>query len=187
MPGTITEGEMPTKPAKTKNKTDYLVLFLGITVVVFALFFLYAHIVPCLFEDMNERAVFGDMYGAFEALFSGLAFVGVLVAIFMQRDELSLQRQELALTRKELHMAGEAQEKSAQALEAQLERIFRAAKIQAGSSIIASEMSGIIAFKVAEASASNDTQAKWFKDERERIENSLKVHEKQMKVFWADY
>jgi len=44
------------------------------------------------------------------ALFSGLAFLGVIVAILLQREELKLQREELAQTREELRRQGEALE-----------------------------------------------------------------------------
>ena len=50
----------------------------------------------------TERGTFGDMFGAVNALFSGLAFAGVIYAILLQRKELSLQRRELELTRAEL-------------------------------------------------------------------------------------
>lgn len=49
-----------------------------------------------------ERGTFGDMFGAVNALFSGLAFAGVIYAIILQRQELRLQRLELEQTRKEL-------------------------------------------------------------------------------------
>ncbi len=42
------------------------------------------------------------MFGAVNALFSGLAFAGVIFAIFLQRHEIKLQRKELELQRKEL-------------------------------------------------------------------------------------
>lgn len=42
------------------------------------------------------------MFGAVNALFSGLAFASLVYAIFLQRRELELQRQELAFTRAEL-------------------------------------------------------------------------------------
>lgn len=45
---------------------------------------------------------FGDMFGAVNALFSGLAFAGVIYAILLQRHELALQRRELDLTRQVL-------------------------------------------------------------------------------------
>lgn len=53
-------------------------------------------------KDMADRGTFGDMFGAINALFSGLAFAGVIYAIFLQKNELSLQRTELELTRNEL-------------------------------------------------------------------------------------
>lgn len=45
---------------------------------------------------------FGDMFGASNALFSGLAFVGVIIAILLQSQELKLQRKELIETREVL-------------------------------------------------------------------------------------
>jgi len=45
---------------------------------------------------------FGDQFGAVNALFSGLAFVGVIAALIYQKSELALQRQELEQTRNEL-------------------------------------------------------------------------------------
>lgn len=50
----------------------------------------------------DERGQFGDMFGAVNALFSGLAFAGLIITLILQRRELELQRQELALTRKEM-------------------------------------------------------------------------------------
>ncbi len=55
-----------------------------------------------LLYDMKDRGTFGDMFGFINSLFSGLAFVGLIFAILLQRTELSLQRKELELTRKEL-------------------------------------------------------------------------------------
>ncbi len=55
----------------------------------------------------------GDMFGAVNALFSGLAFAGVITALFLQRKELSLQREELGLTRDQFERAAEAQERLA--------------------------------------------------------------------------
>ena len=50
----------------------------------------------------NERGVFGDKFGVVNSLFSGLAFAGLIITLFFQKEELELQRQELAETRKEL-------------------------------------------------------------------------------------
>lgn len=52
----------------------------------------------------TERGQFGDMFGAINALFSGLAFAGIILTILLQREELKAQREELKLTRKELKL-----------------------------------------------------------------------------------
>ncbi|MGV6844937.1 MAG: hypothetical protein ACWA42_02275 [Lutibacter sp.] len=49
---------------------------------------------------VGERGTFGDMFGAVNALFSGLAFAGIIITIILQSRELKLQREELADTRK---------------------------------------------------------------------------------------
>jgi len=64
--------------------------------------------VPWVIGTPQIAGLFGDMFGALNALFAGLAFAGVIVAIFMQGEELSLQRQELQESRK----AQEAQAKA---------------------------------------------------------------------------
>ncbi len=47
----------------------------------------------------------GDMFGGVTALFSGLAFAGLIAALFTQRQELITQRKELGLQRKELELS----------------------------------------------------------------------------------
>ncbi|MFZ2306830.1 MAG: hypothetical protein WAW73_20340 [Rhodoferax sp.] len=50
----------------------------------------------------TERGQFGDMFGAVNALFSGMAFAGLLYTIVLQQKQLSMQREELALQREEM-------------------------------------------------------------------------------------
>ena len=57
----------------------------------------------------------GDAYNILNALFAGLAFVGLLFAIHLQRQELILQRKELTLQRKELELTRVELHKSAEA------------------------------------------------------------------------
>ncbi|MCB0730970.1 MAG: putative phage abortive infection protein [Ignavibacteriae bacterium] len=54
------------------------------------------------FPTWNESAEFGDSFGAVNALFTGLAFAGVITTVLLQRRELELQRKELKLTTAEL-------------------------------------------------------------------------------------
>jgi len=62
---------------------------------------------------------FGDIFGLANAFFSGLALVGVVVAIFMQRRELALQRAELEMQRQEMQGQKEALEAQHQAMRLQ--------------------------------------------------------------------
>ncbi|MFN3827707.1 MAG: putative phage abortive infection protein [Micavibrio sp.] len=52
-------------------------------------------------NDENSRGTFGDKFGAINSLFSGLAFAGLIYAILLQREELSLTREELSGQRME--------------------------------------------------------------------------------------
>lgn len=54
-------------------------------------------------SNYQESYNLGDKAAVINGLFSGLAFAGVISAIFMQRNELELQREELSVTRAELH------------------------------------------------------------------------------------
>ena len=87
-----------------KKYRDFRILiWLGIgCFIAFGLFLLLTNVIFC---KPNE---FGDSAGATNGLFSALAFAGVIYAIFLQKDELSLQRQELKNTRKEI--AGQKRE-----------------------------------------------------------------------------
>jgi uncharacterized membrane protein len=52
-------------------------------------------------QGAGGYGTFGDMFGAVNALFSGLAFACLIFATLMQREELKLQRKELQLAREE--------------------------------------------------------------------------------------
>jgi len=62
-----------------------------------------------LLKDLEEgaRGTFGDMFGSVNALFSGLAFAGIILTILLQRKELKLQREELRSTRAEFETQNE--------------------------------------------------------------------------------
>ena len=67
----------------------------------------------------EERGEFGDSFGVVNALFSGLAFAGVIWAIILQKKELALQREELANTREEIKGQKEQLEAQNQTLQKQ--------------------------------------------------------------------
>lgn len=54
---------------------------------------------PIQSYTVAQSGVFGDSFGVVTALFTSLAFGGLIITVLLQRDELSLQRKELAETR----------------------------------------------------------------------------------------
>jgi hypothetical protein len=58
---------------------------------------------------MDTRGQFGDLFGAVNAFFTGLAFAGVIYTIILQRKELEMQRKELQSSTEQLRRAAEAQ------------------------------------------------------------------------------
>jgi hypothetical protein len=92
--------------------------------------------VSALFESPEQRGQLGDTFGVVNALFSGLAFAGLIYTIHLQRHELSLQRRELELTRQELTRTAAAQEASERALTKQAAALELAARLNALSSVI---------------------------------------------------
>lgn len=106
---------------------NFKLVWLGIGIAVI---WVGALVIPLFFvKSWAERGQLGDMFGTVNALFSGLAFAGVIVAILLQKEELGLQREELKMTREELKRSAEAQEKSEESLRKQAESLKVAAKL----------------------------------------------------------
>lgn len=102
-----------------KGFKDFLPLILGslFVILVFVLFWNYNYLHLAKLED---RGSFGDSFGVVNTLFSGLAFAGIIAALFMQRRELKLQREDLELTRNELKKSATAQDSTQRALQVQV-------------------------------------------------------------------
>jgi hypothetical protein len=60
-------------------------------------------LVPQMVGAPPSTGEFSDVFGSLNALFSGLAFAGVIVTVYLQKKELELQREELRQTRAEIH------------------------------------------------------------------------------------
>ncbi len=116
-----------------KRLTSPLVLAL----VVVVLWALGGFLLPWIFAQ-SEQGVFGDKFGAVNALFSGLAFSGVIYAILLQRQELELQREELKLTREELHRSADAHTEAARVLTNQLRISVLSSRLSASSGLLQS-------------------------------------------------
>ncbi len=79
----------------------WLHVLLGV-IFVLVLWLFVGLLLPGIMSGSNEPGVFGDQFGAVNALFSGLAFAGVIYAVILQSKELQLQRDELEQTREVL-------------------------------------------------------------------------------------
>lgn len=64
------------------------------------------------YRDAQDAGAVGDAFGGVNALFSGLAFAGLVVTLFLQRQELELQRKELRWTLDEHRKMATAQEET---------------------------------------------------------------------------
>src|SRR5690606_1007550 len=70
-------------------------------------------------RNSEVMGITGDAFGAINALFSGLAFSGLIYAILLQKEELELQRQEVRDTRQEIQGQRKALEAQSQTLKKQ--------------------------------------------------------------------
>ena len=111
---------MPTKAPKSEP----LWPFLFTVALVVAVTTSYAVTLLALLPDSGTRAEFGDMFGALNTAFSGLAFAALAYTLNLQRKELALQRQELT--------------RQADAQTDQAETALRAAEINALGSLFQS-------------------------------------------------
>ncbi|MEK4367603.1 hypothetical protein [Paenibacillus sp. FSL R5-0473] len=106
--------------------------------VVAAIIFLWGaswYFIPQWYDKQDlEAGTFGDMFGAVNALFSGLAFAGLIYTIAVQRQELQEQRnsinmqtEELTLQRKAIQMQTEELALQRKAIEMQTVETARSA------------------------------------------------------------
>jgi hypothetical protein len=114
------------------NYRPLIILF----IVVFFVWLLSFIIMLSTVKDWNARGNFGDSFGGINALFSGLAFAGIIYTILLQKKELTLQRQEMADTRVELRRSAEAQERSERAFQKQIEMMNLSARLNALNSAV---------------------------------------------------
>jgi hypothetical protein len=88
-----------------KHKNS-LLIWLAVVVAICAAYFFVMYVwFP---GNMEKRGQFGDMFGFLGALFSGLAFAGLIVTIRQQREDLKNQRDEIELQREDLKAQTEA-------------------------------------------------------------------------------
>lgn len=80
------------KKSEFKSGIGYFILVLLIVVAIWGVF---AYNWWVNFESWEELSKHGTLFTSVSSLFAGLAFVGVMYNIYIQREELKLTRQEL--------------------------------------------------------------------------------------------
>lgn len=130
--------------------------------VIFVAWFLSAVVIYNIFPNSGDRGAFGDQFGAINALFSGWAFLGVIIAIILQKQELEEQRKELKLSR-------EAHQKSVEALDTQSEFSRKQVELSALSHLL-----DILNGKISRSPSRNDRGTKALGEQRKRIEGLLR-------------
>ncbi len=90
--------------SKSNLKIKILAYSIFITLILWSSnFFIVTFITGDLDKDvLGKYGTFGDMFGAVNALFSGLAFSVITYSIFQQNEQIKLQRLELSLQKEEL-------------------------------------------------------------------------------------
>lgn len=87
---------------KKQNESKHCIVAIGAIFIILVLYGISWWGINHFIPSTNDRGLFGDKFGAVNALFSGLAFAGLIYTIILQKDELSLQREELKQTREEM-------------------------------------------------------------------------------------
>lgn len=128
----------------------------------------------------------GDAFAAVSALFSGLAFVGVIGAILLQRNQIMLQAQELRLQREELALQREEMTRN----RAELERSATAAEQQLRMLTLSAQLSALTAIGSLKAEAGRLVrQATGHDDSKrpaERIADEIDVARNQIEMRLAE-
>ncbi|OOV97981.1 MULTISPECIES: putative phage abortive infection protein [Pseudomonas] len=95
----------PTSPPSLHIKRVLATSFSLILLTVFSYgTFLIVKTWPITEYSIAKAGTFGDSFGALNSLFTGLGFAGLLVTIFLQREDLKLTRMELSETRSEIKL-----------------------------------------------------------------------------------
>lgn len=102
----------------SKEKENWWLWLILSTLLLFW-FFYFMEWFPWWLDASPDRGKFGDSFGSLNVLFSGLAFLGVIWAILLQKRELELQRTSLELQQQTLELQKEELQKQRETLQKQ--------------------------------------------------------------------
>ena len=124
----MTEEETESPEEKRSASLKWLFVLIAVVLIVqFGTWWLITYFEMAATPELGQ---FGDMFGAVNTLFSGLAFAGIIYTILLQRNELSLQRKELKDTREELKLSRQAHVETSKIMAQQLQLLKSTTKIE---------------------------------------------------------
>lgn len=82
-------------------------LFIWAGCVICGVWFASFVVIYLCIDEWDVRGQFGDLFGSVNALFSGLAFAGLVITIIQQRHDLQLQRQAINQSKKDVNQQNE--------------------------------------------------------------------------------
>jgi uncharacterized membrane protein len=127
--GVVVEGRSSISQRRPRRLWLFVALVVVVLIQVLYALLVFTWLGHLIGYQMADRGQFGDLFGGVNALFTGLAFAGVIYTILLQSNELELQREELRLTREELHRSADAQLQ-------QVTRLEEAAELSAISTLV---------------------------------------------------
>lgn len=123
-------------------------LLISLVLLVAILWVISWLLLTTLIPTPSERGQFGDMFGSVNALFSGLAFAGLIFTIHLQREELAMQREELRLQREEMRLQREEMQASREQLTNQAHAQLALVRATVGQMRVAALQAEIEAIKM---------------------------------------
>lgn len=111
---------LDTEPETTSKKDTYTLLYvlIGVVIILWVISWLSIQGFYGWSVD-NNRGTFGDMFGAVNALFSGLAFAGLIFTIRLQRKDINIQLDDFRRQTKVLQAQSDEAKRTADQLEQQ--------------------------------------------------------------------
>lgn len=82
-------------PSRDKPTGSRIWILIGLCILAGLLWGSNWYFVSTHISDEAKQGQFGDMFGAVNALFTALAFAGLIYTVLLQRDQLALQQQEI--------------------------------------------------------------------------------------------
>lgn len=121
---------------KNNDPINQFKILIIMFIAVISIWLLSGIIIYFYTSNWSDRGTIGDMFGAVNALFSGLAFAALIYTIILQREDIKMNRAEIESNREELKKSVIAQQNSQQALQEQALQTHLTAKINAISTVI---------------------------------------------------